>query len=164
MDQWHIFRRRCQSPWNEYVGASALGEKAANQREAQSTADHRKGGVVNFEEQNQLRVQVAYDFARMPGCFGVWIHARGNGEYYHAAEPLTMVKTSVSCGSNPAFHLTKDQALELLNRLWELGLRPTTPGALATAGQLESTVRHLEDMRQLVFKKDLQPIDRVKRT
>lgn len=49
----------------------------------------------------------------------------------------------------PAFKLFQEDAQRFMDELWDCGLRPTA-GA-GSAGQLSSTLKHLEDMRALVF-------------
>ena len=53
----------------------------------------------------------------------------------------------------PTFSLDMEEAQELMDNLWQLGLRPTE--GTGSAGSLAATERHLEDMRKLVFDKDL---------
>lgn len=51
----------------------------------------------------------------------------------------------------PAFlELDRDEAQSLMDRLYEVGLRPSL--AAGTAGQLEAVKYHLEDMRKLALK------------
>jgi len=49
-------------------------------------------------------------------------------------------------GSDPTIRLTDEQAQALLDQLVACGFRPTD-----SAGQLEATKDHLEDMRVLAF-------------
>jgi hypothetical protein len=49
----------------------------------------------------------------------------------------------------PTFRLQHEEAQHLMDRLWDIGLRPTQ--AKASTGQAEATLRHLEDMRVLAF-------------
>jgi hypothetical protein len=49
---------------------------------------------------------------------------------------------------NPTFRLYGHEAQELMDMLWNCGVRPTEVGS---AGQLAATERHLADMRRLVF-------------
>jgi hypothetical protein len=49
----------------------------------------------------------------------------------------------------PTMRLTKDEARELLDALWRVGIRPSN--GEGNAGQLGATERHLADMRRLVF-------------
>lgn len=51
--------------------------------------------------------------------------------------------------SEPSFRLSKEQAQELMDELWRVGLRPTE--GTGSAGSLAATQKHLEDMRRLVF-------------
>jgi len=48
--------------------------------------------------------------------------------------------------------LSDENAQQLMDALWNIGVRPTE-GA-GSAGSLAATIRHLEDMRALVFKKE----------
>jgi len=48
-----------------------------------------------------------------------------------------------------AFTMTQAQGQDLMDRLWQAGLRPTE--GKGSAGALAATERHLEDMRKLVF-------------
>lgn len=50
----------------------------------------------------------------------------------------------------PTFSLDLDRAQELMDELWNCGLRPTE--GTGSAGALAATQRHLDDMRKLVFK------------
>ena len=62
--------------------------------------------------------------------------------------------TQVDEGSayQPFLFLTNTEAQELANELYAAGIHPTQ--AAGSAGQLEATCKHLEDMRTLVFKKE----------
>jgi hypothetical protein len=51
---------------------------------------------------------------------------------------------------NEPFVISQETAQELINSLWECGLRPAQ-GA-GSAGQLETMKAHLEDMRKIAFK------------
>ncbi len=52
--------------------------------------------------------------------------------------------------TEPILALSRDEAQTLMDRLYDVGLRPSL--AAGTAGQLEAVKYHLEDMRKLVFK------------
>lgn len=51
---------------------------------------------------------------------------------------------------DPTLRICVEDAQALMDDLWKCGLRPTE-GA-GSAGALAATVKHLEDMRTLVFK------------
>jgi hypothetical protein len=53
--------------------------------------------------------------------------------------------------AHPTFRLTRMEAQQLLENLWQCGLRPLD--GTGSVGQLGATERHLEDMRRLVFGK-----------
>lgn len=69
------------------------------------------------------------------------------------AEPLTMKEREPGVYHDPTFELDHVQAQTLIDDLWNAGLRPTE-GA-GSAGALAATQKHLEDMRTLVFKKNV---------
>jgi len=50
-----------------------------------------------------------------------------------------------------SFSLDTDMAQQLMDDLWNCGLRPTE--GTGSAGALKAVERHLEDMRTLVFEK-----------
>lgn len=50
----------------------------------------------------------------------------------------------------PSLRLGDDEAQELMDQLWQCGMRPTE--GKGSAGQLAATERHLEDMRKLAGK------------
>lgn len=51
----------------------------------------------------------------------------------------------------PSFFLSAAAAQELIDGLWQAGLRPSE--GTGSAGALAATQKHLEDMRRLVFEK-----------
>lgn len=53
----------------------------------------------------------------------------------------------------PTFRLHNEEAQELMDALWDAGLRPTEGSG--SAGSLAATERHLADMREIVKKKGL---------
>ena len=50
----------------------------------------------------------------------------------------------------PTLSLTAEKAQQLMDDLWQCGLRPSEGSG--SAGQLAAVERHLEDFRRLVFK------------
>ena len=49
----------------------------------------------------------------------------------------------------PSLRLTQTAAQQLMDNLWQCGLRPTE--GTGSAGAMAATQKHLEDMRRLVF-------------
>ncbi len=60
-----------------------------------------------------------------------------------------MPPADVGLDRDPNLSLEQEAAQELMDELWRVGIRPTD-GA-GSAGAMAATVRHLEDMRHLVF-------------
>lgn len=50
----------------------------------------------------------------------------------------------------PTIELTNDQAQNLVNQLWELGIRPA--GAAGSSGALSATESHVNSLRAIAFK------------
>ena len=50
---------------------------------------------------------------------------------------------------SPLIRLQQKEAQQLMNTLWDAGLRPA--GAAGSAGQLGAVENHLADMRKIVF-------------
>ena len=66
------------------------------------------------------------------------------------AAPVQMVKREEGTRVEPMMILEIQQAQQLMDELWQCGLRPTE--GTGSAGSLAATERHLEDLRKLVFK------------
>lgn len=66
------------------------------------------------------------------------------------AEPITMtVKDDPLQKIKPVVTLERKEAQLLFNDLWQSGFRPTD--GTGSAGQLQATENHLEDMKTIVF-------------
>lgn len=61
---------------------------------------------------------------------------------------LTMVPATDGAFIPPTVRLETDEAQQLMDALWDCGLRPTE--GKGSAGALAATQRHLDDMRKLV--------------
>jgi hypothetical protein len=59
---------------------------------------------------------------------------------------------------SPAITLNPNQAQELIDSLWQAGLRPTE--GTGSAGSLKATENHLADMRKIAFKLLEEPTER----
>lgn len=84
------------------------------------------------------------------GRFDFLLWQRHNGQTF-VGQPVVMVEHSpdVVAPETPTLSLSPDEAVALMDELWQAGVRPTDIG---TAGQLAATQAHLQDMRALVFK------------
>ena len=67
------------------------------------------------------------------------------------AKPLEFEEVPQGALVNPTFSLHGDEAQELMDMLWNCGLRPTQ--GKQSAGQLDAVERHLADMRAIAFNK-----------
>ncbi len=66
------------------------------------------------------------------------------------AEPLVMKEHEMYANDpQPTVSLTPTAAQQLIDDLWDCGLRPSEGSG--SAGQLAATERHLKDMRTIVF-------------
>ncbi len=82
----------------------------------------------------------------------LYIYRRGSAGVDAVAEPLTLrtiTNQEVGMSHQPTLQLNPTQAQELIDTLWDCGVRPTEGSG--SAGALAATQRHLEDMRVLVF-------------
>lgn len=78
----------------------------------------------------------------------------GETRRYAVAEPVTMRTLEEGAYlTEPTLRLTEAAAQQLMDNLWQCGLRPSEGSG--SAGSLKATEKHLEDMRRLVF--DVQP-------
>lgn len=74
----------------------------------------------------------------------------GEGRF-DAAQPVTFAAHKLGEYITPALVLPLETAQQLMDQLWECGLRPSEGSG--SAGALAATQRHLDDMRALVFKR-----------
>ena len=65
--------------------------------------------------------------------------------------PLQFNEIPDGAPANPTFRLYGPEAQELMDMLWNCGLRPTQ--GKSSAGQLDAVERHLADMRAIAFNK-----------
>lgn len=76
-----------------------------------------------------------------------------SGQHYALAEPVVMkIQTNeeLTCPLQPTTTLSPTAAQQLIDDLWDCGLRPSEGSG--SAGAMAATERHLKDMRTLVFK------------
>jgi hypothetical protein len=67
------------------------------------------------------------------------------------AKSLEFAEVSPGAPLDPTFNLDRQEAQELMDMLWNCGLRPTQ--GKQSAGQLDAVERHLADMRAIAFNK-----------
>jgi hypothetical protein len=71
---------------------------------------------------------------------------------YATSIVMTTIDANRAIKIDPVCVLHKEEAINLMDALWNLGIRPSS-GA-GDANTLEATKYHLEDLRKLVFKGD----------
>lgn len=64
-------------------------------------------------------------------------------------EKLDFVAVDEDAYTSPTFALRREQAQQLMDELWNCGLRPTEGSG--SAGSLAATERHLKDMQAVAF-------------
>lgn len=83
------------------------------------------------------------------------IHCESDGARFVAMDP-NFTKVQPGQELRPTVRIDNDAAQELMDRLWECGIRPTA-GA-GSAGAMAATEKHLADMRRLAFAKHLPAV------
>ncbi len=68
------------------------------------------------------------------------------------AQPLTLTVVPDGHLCAPTISIKRQEAQQLMDELWNCGLRPTEGSG--SAGSLAATERHLRDMQRLVFGKE----------
>jgi len=68
---------------------------------------------------------------------------------HQAVEEIVFKPHSPATLIKPAFELERQSCQELMDSLWQAGIRPSE--GVASTGQLEALKGHLEDMRKLSF-------------
>jgi hypothetical protein len=99
-----------------------------------------------------------YDFIRALAHQEPWsedidimlVHCR-NGQRRAVCKPLVFEDIPDTALVQPTFRLYRHEAQELIDMLWNCGLRPTQ--GKSSAGQLDAVERHLADMRAVAFTK-----------
>lgn len=89
------------------------------------------------------------------------VHSRDGSTEIAVPEPVVLrVKTREELAASegliapPFLSLAPEDAQSLMDELWSAGLRPSEGSG--SAGSLAATERHLEDMRALVFRKNVK--------
>jgi len=85
--------------------------------------------------------------------YGISLYARqvtvGHGMVI--AQPMALKSHKAGQPAQPFIKLEIQQAQQLIDELWQCGLRPSE--GTGSAGSLKATENHLSDMRKIVFKK-----------
>lgn len=96
-----------------------------------------------------IRAHKSHIFSRQR--VDIHIGAKENGEVKDIATDIIFKEYDFLVDSPPLFSISETHAQAFMDELWECGLRPTE--GTGSAGSLEATVKHLNDMRKIVFDK-----------
>jgi hypothetical protein len=75
----------------------------------------------------------------------IYMRQRTVGHGASVAAPITMIRLEPGSVAEPMLRLGIQQAQQLMDELWQCGLRPTEGSG--SAGSLAATERHLKDMQ-----------------
>jgi hypothetical protein len=81
----------------------------------------------------------------------VYMRQKTSGAGLCAAQPLQIKEVASGYQIEPFMRLHIQEAQQLMDELWQCGLRPTE--GTGSAGSLKATEKHLEDMRLIAMKK-----------
>lgn len=75
----------------------------------------------------------------------------GSGEDLRCIKTVEAVKIGCGYSLDPIARIDQEAAQELMDSLWQCGIRPSEKTAGPEKGELVSVREHLDDMRRLVF-------------
>ncbi len=103
---------------------------------------------MKFIRQNTV-AHACYDYSWQGIEVRLW-ELQGMRPERALGQPVTFaVNTDPGARSEPTFRLNPEAAQQLMDALWDCGIRPTE--GKGSAGQMAATERHLKDMRAFVF-------------
>lgn len=73
------------------------------------------------------------------------------------AKPLEFEVVKEGHRIEPTIRITTREAQQLMDDLWQCGLRPSE--GTGSAGALKATQNHLQDMRRLVFEPSMESVE-----
>lgn len=79
----------------------------------------------------------------------IYLRQRTVGHGDSVAAPVTMVRREPGMLAEPMLRLEIQAAQQLMDELWQCGLRPTE--GTGSAGSLKATEKHLTDMQRIAF-------------
>lgn len=77
------------------------------------------------------------------------------GDIVGVARPMVIERVKEGDSRQPTMQMSRADAQDLMDQLWQIGLRPSE--GTGSAGAMAATQAHLQDMRRLVFE---QPVNR----
>lgn len=101
-------------------------------------------------------MEIRVDKSFMSDGINVYVVERGSDGILSLCTNMTMEKLTEGCmWPASSFTITGREAQALMDELWHCGLRPSE--GTGSAGAYAAQGKHLQDMRQLVFKEKLKP-------
>lgn len=79
-----------------------------------------------------------------------------NGDIQVVKGPLVLAPVAPGSCCSPTLNLATEEAVMLMDSLWSAGVRPSN--GEGSVGQIGAMREHLDDMRRIVFKGDVNPI------
>lgn len=84
--------------------------------------------------------------------YPVWlVHTDSEGKK-RVAPPCVFIETKEGESQAPSLNLSHDAAQELMNRLWNLGLRPRN--GVGTLAHVDAMKEHIADLRRVAFSRE----------
>lgn len=89
---------------------------------------------------------------------GVWLVERRADGSKGVAAPVVFASLPAGASAPPSLSLSREAAQDLMNRMWQLGIRPLDgEGTLAHVGAMQE---HIEDLRRVAFKREVKQLVR----
>lgn len=103
--------------------------------------------MIHGRDEFEVHAQVAWQHNAIDVFVG--FRQEQTGKFY-VANPVTYSVSSEDASiQTPLLRLTKTEAQQLIDAMWNCGVRPTR--GEGSAGSFDAQGRHLEDMRAIVF-------------
>lgn len=100
-------------------------------------------------------MEIRVDKSFLSEAINVYVLDRGSDHRASLAVSMTMEKMKEGAMfPQPTFSIERREAQALMDELWQCGLRPSE--GTGSAGAFAAQGKHLQDMRQLVFKEKLK--------
>lgn len=98
---------------------------------------------------NEFKIRARLgDFSFDPDDIKFYAYQR-NGSQRLAAKKLELVETGLNQMVEPFISIERHEAQQLMDDLWDCGLRPSE--GTGSAGALSATQKHLDNMKTIAF-------------
>ena len=93
--------------------------------------------IATYVERNLIRQK-----------YEVYIRDESNPRQFSVGQPIEFTPIDEGEWHGPAAELEYDEAVQLMNELWRVGIRPTDQ--LSTSGEKEAMAEHIKDLRKVL--------------